>query len=715
MVFRGINNNMKKNVTKRDFGKFTKRNAHKRRGRDAARRELEGLIEKTNVEATGVKISSVTDTGRGYRDRRIAGERVAVGVYSSTKGGFGFVSTGEGRDIFIPAGRNRGAIDSDIVAVEYDSFTDRFGVEKTEGRVKKIVEYGRKTLIGTVREELVLFGRRRRGYALIFIPDEEKISNRINIAYPSNSRDGDKVEVHLNRASQITADVVRVFGSAYSFGANYEAHLAACGIEQEFSEAARAEAKSVSEEPVLCEGRSDRRSQVIFTIDGAGAKDLDDAVSVRRLKGGAWQLGVHIADVSHYVKERTPLDRAAMSRATSVYFTDKVVPMLPEVISNGSCSLNSGEDKYALSALINISESGELLKVKLEPSVIKSRVRGVYSEVNKIFDGTASVDIKRKYKPVLESLLNMRALYYVLKRKSLRRGALELESSEAEIILDTNGDPCEINRRERGEAEMMIEQFMLAANEAVARLLSEKEIPCVYRIHEPPPEDKLEEFVNYAHNLGFDASLISKTKASPADLSALLSAAKERGLYTPVSYTMLRSMSKARYSEIRHAHFGLGIEYYCHFTSPIRRLADLATHRIIHRVLFEGKKAEQYASYAKRAAAAASDGEMRAVSAERRIENMYKALYMSRFVGNEFDAVINSVTSFGLFVELENSCEGLVPISELDGAPVFEEKTLTIRSYRTVFHLADRVRVRLEEADVMRGKLRFSIIAKDER
>ena len=251
---------------------------------------------------------------------------------------------------------------------------------------------------------------------------------------------------------------------------------------------------------------------------------------------------------------------------------------------------------------------------------------------------------------------------------------------------------------------------MISANEAVATLLSKAKIPCVYRIHEPPPPEKLSEFITYAHNLGFDTRYISAEKSTPADLSNLLSEAGARGLLPQISYAMLRSMSKAKYSEVRHDHFGLALKYYCHFTSPIRRLSDLATHRIIHKVLLEGKRAELYEKYARRAAAAATDAELRALNAERRIENLYKVIYMSDKIGECFDAVINSVTSFGFFAELGNTCEGLVPISELFGMYTFDEKNLTLRSRDRIFRIGDAVRVRLEEADIVRGKLRFSVV-----
>ena len=304
----------------------------------------------------------------------------------------------------------------------------------------------------------------------------------------------------------------------------------------------------------------------------------------------------------------------------------------------------------------------------------------------------------------------MRELYLILENKSKMRGAMELESSEAKIILSEDGAPVGIVKRERGDAERLIEQFMLTANEAVARFLSENSIPCVYRIHEDPPPEKLSEFVSYMHTLGFDTSLISRDRREPCDFSNLLYAAEEKGLMLPVSNTMLRAMSKAKYSDKRQRHFGLSLDYYCHFTSPIRRLSDLATHRIIHKVLFDGKRAESYGKYAYRAAAAATEAELRAVGAERRIENLYKVIYMADKVGEEFDGVITSVTSFGFFAELDNTCEGLVPMEELFGFFTFDEKTLTIRSRNISYRIGDTVRVRLEDADIIRGKLRFSVV-----
>lgn len=706
---------MKKANTKRDFKRFSQRNVHKRRSKDAAVKALRRALADVNGEyGADVKLKAALDLGRRGREsfKSRSDEQTVRGVFCGSKSGFGFVRCeGLERDIFIPEGRCGGAIDGDLVEVVYHEYELR-GEARTEGRVKKIVEYGRNTFIGTVISAPVSRRDRYRANRFQLLPDDPRVLLRPFIAELSGARLGDKVEALIDRSAPTgyapDCVVVRVFGDAESREANYEAILAECGIEVDFSSEELECAARAANEPISKEGRV-TFDEVIFTMDGADAKDLDDAVSIKRTDGG-FELGVHIADVSHYVKEKTPLDRAVMARGNSVYFTDKVVPMLPRSLSNGACSLNSGEEKYAISAVISLSGEGEILAVKLAPSLIVSRVRGVYSEINELMSGSAAEEISQKYAPVYDSLLLMKELYLILKEKSISRGAVDFDADEAKIILGEDGEPVDIVRRERGLSERMIEQFMICANVAVATELTRLGVPCVYRIHKEPPAEKLEGFLTFVHNLGFDTGVISRESVSAKSLGRLLSAAEEKGLLSPVSYAMLRAMSKAEYSRVREGHFGLGLTHYCHFTSPIRRLSDLALHRIIRRVLFEGKKPEAYSSYAGRAAAAATDAELRTLEAERRIENLYKVIYMSRFVGEEFSAAVSSVVQFGLFCMLENTCEGLVPISELGGGFFFDEGNASLRSRDTVIRLGDTVRVRLEEADIISGKLRFSLV-----
>ena len=695
--------------SRKDLQKFSTR----RGVRDRARRELLRLAEQTNVGTRGTKIKF---TEEPYYRRSYSGSRgseiIAEGTFSESARGFGFVRIeGEERDVFIPEHRTGNALSTDTVKIAYRRFLSTDGEIRTEGRVLSITEYGKACVIGTVDSDVVRLHKKRIN-RLYLIPDDGKIKRRIFLRYDGGAKVGDKVMAKLIRGEEysytLEADVLDNFGESNTKEANYLAVLAECEIDTEFTKEELRLAEEAASEPVSYEGRV-VHNEVIFTIDSESAKDLDDAISLSKDSDGGYTLGVHIADVSHYIKEKTALDRLVMARATSVYFTDKVVPMLPPSLSNGACSLNPGEDKYTLSAIMKLDGAGNIISARVEPSVIRSRVKGIYSEINRIFDGSAEADILEKYKDCLPTLHLMHELYVILLKKSVARGALELESAEAEIILGENGEPIDIIKRTRGDAERMIEQFMLSANEAVATMLLEEEIPCVYRVHEPPPHDKMADFINYAHNLGFNTDSISAEKCESRDLAALMDEARERGIAEAVSYACLRSMSKAAYSEIHRPHFGLGIKNYCHFTSPIRRLSDLATHRIIHRVLFEGKAKEKYRGYAKRAAAAATDGELRATAAERRIDELYKCIYMSCRIGEIFDATVSSVTSFGIFTVLENTCEGLVPMSELPAEFFYDEKNLSLRSSKSVIKIGDKLKIRVEEADITRGKLLFSL------
>ena len=693
----------------KDFKKFSSRSTHKRRAKDAARAELLRAVKESGTDLTGVKIRDTLDLGRrGRTSPRARGDEVvARGVYSATRVGFGFANI-DGTDVFIPQGKEGMAIDGDLVEIVYHTYLSREGEEKTEGRVRKIIEYGKRTVVGEVEEIYSRHGRRRYR-ELVLIVDGGRIHPNPQILGGADFCVGDKVEAKLSREGGcLSCTVLRSFGPAESKDANYEAILAECNITVPFTDEELLEAENAARVPVNTENRVDKRDEFIFTMDGADAKDLDDAVSVLE-ENGEFILGVHIADVSYYVKEKTALDRCVMSRGTSVYFTDKVVPMLPEALSNGACSLNSGEDKYAISATVRLNGNGDILSLTLEPSIIRSRVRGVYSEINDLLAGRSDDAINAKYRDAIPSLVGMSKLYEVLLEKHKARGAIDFDETESIIILNENGDPCEIKARERGLSERMIEQFMLTANEAVATYLYGKGIPCVYRVHEPPAEDKLSDFITYAHNLGFNTDLISKANVDSHSLAALLAVAKEKGLYESLSYTLLRTMSKAKYSEIKGSHYGLGIDNYCHFTSPIRRLSDLATHRIIRRVVFEGRSQNVYSGYARRAAAAATEGELRAVSAERRIEDLYKALYMSSFVGETFLGKVSSVSQYGLFVTLENTCEGLVPISEMPGHFFYDEGNVSLVSRDKVYHLGETVYVTVEECDICRGKIRFSL------
>ena len=649
-----------------------------------------------------------------------------TGTFRGTSRGFGFFTPDENRagikgDIFIPSSKTGSAIDGDRVSVQVRSSKKRSDTENPEGEVVDIIERTHKSIMCTYEKRVRTFGARKKKTLPEFYfayPDSTKLPFRVRISPHDDmgARDGDKVEVRLTQypdaQNKAKGKIVRIFGNSDSREANYQAILYSHGIRTDFPDAVIAEAKKRESEELTVSGRRDLRDKIIFTIDGADAKDLDDAISLDVFED-KYLLGVHIADVSHYVKEGSALDAEAFLRGTSVYFTDKVVPMLPKELSNGICSLNGGVDRYALSAMVSLDRAGNILGCELVESVINSSVRGVYSEVNDILEKGENSSYNEKYSSVKSTLDNMIELYRVLEKKSAARGALELESSEAKIILDDKGHPIDIVKRERGESERMIEQFMLCANEAVATWLHWQSMPCVYRIHEDPNSEKIQSFSVFVHNLGIDVSPLRKKQLHSSSLQKIMSDAKEKELSSVVSNVMLRSLAKAKYSASNSGHFGLAIDLYCHFTSPIRRYPDLTVHRIVKTILHgkaEGAVLDHLIKFADESAKASSENELRALYAERDIEDLYKVVYMADKVGEEFDAVISSVNSFGMFAELENTCEGLIPIDSLEGYYDYDEKNFRLSRGKKSYRLGQSVRVVIESADISLGKIEMRLV-----
>ncbi len=694
---------MKRNKnTKKTFS--ARSNVSRRDKRDMMKRELLRLAEGTGVDISRAKFGVRDVDSRGYPSN-------VGGVFFESASGFGFVRSEEypDGDIFIPAGKKQGAVGGDFVEVSFHEYRDSTGRARTEGRVIGITERREGYIVGTARED-IRYIHRRRVRTLTLIPDDAHIRRELLLF--GEAEGGDKVRALLKRGrgGELHCEVSDIYGKAGEPSASYAAILAECGISTEFTPEELRQAKDALSIPQSDEGRV-RYGGAVFTIDSEYAKDLDDAIAIRRRpRGKGYILYVHIADVSYYVPEKTPLDRLVTSRGTSVYFTDKVVPMLPPELSEVVCSLHPGGDKYTLSAEITLDEGGAIESLKINKGIISSSVRGVYSEVNRIFEGSADAKLLKKYASVLPSLRTMHELYLKLKSRSEKRGAIELESDEVYIPLDEDGSPVDIIKQARGDAEMMIEQFMLTANEAVARYLTERGIPLVYRVHEQPPKEKLTSLADYLRALGIDSGALRGDSIEAGDLGKILDEAQEKGISEAVSYRALRAMSKAKYSDSRARHFGLSLDTYCHFTSPIRRLSDLATHRIIHKVLFEGAAPARYRGYARRAAAAATEGELRAVTAERKIEALYKVMYMKDKVGLEFDARVSGVSEHGLFVTPDNTCEGLVPLSTLGAGFVFNEGTVSISRGGITYTVGTPLRVRLEEADISLVRLRYSII-----
>ncbi len=612
---------------------------------------------------------------------------------------------------YIDAEDTLGAMNGDLVTVKAVG-------KRRDVVVTGIEERAVKKVIGTVYTD----ERTEESY---LDPDDSKIRFNFLIVgteCKEKAKDGDKAEIKITYYPEDTcADgegvLTAVFGDSCTREANYSAILRSTEIITEFGKAAAEQAASHEHDILSADGREDLRSLNIFTIDGEGAKDLDDAVSVER-KGDGYVLGVHIADVSNYVREDTALDKEAMQRGTSVYFADKVVPMLPVTLSNGICSLNAGVDRYTLSAFIELDKFGEIKGAELKKSIINSRVRGVYSEINAIVGGSADEKLKEKYSAILDGTLDtMLELYEKLRRKSEKRGALELDSTDEEIILGEDGEPVDIIKRERGVGERLIEQFMLCANEAVAAWLTERGLPCVYRVHEKPDSDKVSEFINFAHNLGIKTDYVKKENVTAEYLGRILQrAGKREGLSLPVSYVLLRTMKKAFYSNVNGGHFGLSSKCYCHFTSPIRRYPDLAVHRIISAALSgSGDVKRRYSAFAEKAAKKSSECEIKALTAEREISALYKTIFMSKHIGEEFTGVISSVTSFGMFCMLDNTCEGLIPIAMMKNKYYYNSEAMTLTAADgSAYRIGDKVKIKVKNAVVSLRQIDFELLSEPE-
>ena len=679
-----------------------------------------------------------------HRHHRGGGDFTVEGTFSYSGRGFGFCVPDADYgidDVFISPRETKGAMTGDRVTV---SVHERFsrGEKKYEGEVIS-VERMASSMIGTLHvgrgyAYVIPDGKRYNVIAYVPIEDVEllgaKENYRVEIVpsgepYFTRSRSitvrgGDRNMPYFDTMGRIST----VFGNALERGANYSAILYSSGIRTQFPDSVLLDAEKAASEKLTADGRHDLRDRIIFTIDGAGAKDLDDAISLEKYEDG-YVLGVHIADVSHYVREGSPTAAEALLRGTSVYFIDKVVPMLPEVLSNGACSLNAGEDKYALSAEITLDKSGNRKSTRIFKSIIKSTVRGVYSEVNDIFERGADSEFAEKYVPVLPMLSNMRELYEMLRRISEERGSIELEDSEALIIVNESGDPVDIVRRERGDAERLIEQFMLQANMGVAEVMKSRALPCLYRVHDMPDSDKIKSFAVFVHNLGIDTRGITADSADDLTagelsdkLRAILADADERGIFGIVSSVLLRSMMKAKYSAACSLHFGLGAPTYCHFTSPIRRYPDLFVHTVITAALRKTGLTEldsassvsagdvpDLASVAFSRGESSSECELRALSAERDIEDLYMALYMRDKIGCDFSATVCSVIRSGMFVQCDNLVEGFVPATCFDGAKINEE-LMTMFAGGKLYTLGTKLTVRLVDVELSTGKITFEPI-----
>ncbi len=562
-----------------------------------------------------------------------------------------------GEDIYISEGDRKKALPGDLVMLH----KLRTSYKGLDGAVERVVVKGSRLITGTLS--------RARMHCEV-IPDANFRSPiPVEKGATLGARNGDKVQVLLSfrpRTTRLSARVIKIYGKASSARICADAIIDAYGIPTQFPAEATMEAKHLAHRGISQkekENRLDLRDECIFTIDGADAKDLDDAVSVKKTEDG-WDLGVHIADVSHYVQQGTPLDQEALKRGTSVYFADRVIPMLPKELSNGICSLNAGEEKLTFSALIHLDTKGKITSYEFQKSMICSKVRGVYSEVNQIFDGTADEEIEKKYQPVMKSLTEAKELAALLEQRGIQRGVMDLESGECRFTLDEKGICVDISARVQGEAEKMIEQFMLTANQAAAMYARSVDIPFVYRVHESPDLERVRTLSELAGALGLKNRRLREGVRS-SDFAALLREAAPTPAAKVISSQVLRTMAKARYDFRPLGHFGLALEDYCHFTSPIRRYPDTAIHRILSD-LVKGvpvsKIQKKYTEFAADAASESSQCEVRAMRAERDAEKCYMAEYMTQHIGEEYDGIISGTTARGIFVELANGVEGFVSL-----------------------------------------------------
>ena len=624
------------------------------------------------------------------------------GTISGNERGFGFFVPDDPNrdDLFIPHRALRGAFHKDVVL----AFAKNAAMGD-EGEVLTILQRGYKELVGTFRRE-------RTGGTLH--PDDRKFSTDIFI--PSDrckgAADGVKAVARIRsyEGRMPVGEITEILGESGDFFVEERALIRAHNLKEDFPPEVLEAAERQAERSPLDDltGRIDLRDDLIITIDGEDTRDIDDAISIRR-ESGKFYLGVHIADVTHYVRWHSPIDNEAFSRGTSVYFPDRVLPMLPTALSNQICSLNEGVPRLTLSCFMTIDMNGKVLERRVVPSVICSRHRMTYKAVTAIAQGDA--EMRAEYPDLVEFVQTAVELTKILKRARESKGGVALDVKEAKILYE-NGT-ISIPDYERTISHEMIEQFMVLANESVATIMTEKAMPFVYRIHERPGEEKAQDFLTFLREAGVFAKF-DPSRVTPADYQNLLRSLEGSPLYALVNRVMLRSMMKAAYSPENVGHFGLASDCYCHFTSPIRRYPDLCIHRIIKESFLAPEKTrEKYKKFVTEAAVQSSACEKNAAEAERDVDALYIVAYMQDKIGEEYDATISGVTSFGIFAELANTVEGLVPLETLpDDSYEFVEERFQLRGTKESFHLGEAIRVRVAGVDWGTRRVQFQFLGK---
>lgn len=647
-----------------------------------------------------------------------------VGTFSGTDRGFGFVMVeDEGiDDIFVPAKATKLAFDGDTVEVEITEAPDPSGKRSAEGKITRIIERKTEQVIGEfipyTDDEIADYNLYGYVKAKLKKGPEHIIQIEMNGLNPTR---GEIVSVDIThypayKGEDMRGVVTETIGHKDEPGIEILSIVHKHNIRSEFPDEVLAEAEQVPDQISAADlkGRRDLRGQQIITIDGADAKDLDDAVTVERLDNGHFQLGVHIADVSHYVREDSALDKEAFERGTSSYLTDRVIPMLPQRLSNGICSLHPKVDRLTLSCEMEINQQGNVVAYDIFPSVIRSVERMTYEAVNHILE-EKHPQTRKQYQSLVPMLEEMAELHHILEQKRRHRGAIDFDSDEAKIIVDKDGKAIDIELRERRVGERLIESFMLAANETVSEHYSKADLPILYRVHEQPDESKMKRFLEFITTFGLTAQA-SKDSITPKDLQGVMDRIKDEPYEAVISMLLLRSMQQARYDVDPIGHYGLGADYYSHFTSPIRRYPDLILHRLIHYYDEVGRSQQDKKRWESRLpdmAKHSSEAERRAIDAERETDELKKTEFMADKVGQEFMGTIISITGFGMFIQLPNTVEGLVHVSMMDDDYYrFDEDHLVMIGERTgkVFRIGQPIKVKLMRADVEEVQIDFSIV-----
>jgi len=679
-------------------------------------RELAGFLQVPKAERDKLKLvlDQLMSAGKIIIDPqgryRVPGDDIKVGTFSGTQRGFGFVTIdGEDEDIFIPPEATRGALHGDRVAVMIkDEQTGR----RKEGAVVSILERGRNEIVGTF-EKSKNFG--------FVVPDNQKLGSDIFIPkeHTKGAVSGHKVVVKITKYGDAGQSpegrIVEILGHINDPGVDIMSVVRAYDLPVEYPAEVMRSLDKIPEEidPEEVKNRLDIRELLTVTIDGEDAKDLDDAITLTK-EGSIYHLGVHIADVTHYVREGTALDKEALKRGTSVYLVDRVIPMLPHKLSNGICSLNPGVDRLSLSCFMDIDEKGEIVSHRIAETVMRSDCRMTYTKVAKVIEENDE-EACAEYAPFVPMLMLMQELAELLRARRHKRGAINFDFPETKIIVDPKGKPIEIKPYERNKATKIIEEFMLIANETIAENFFWQEIPFIYRTHETPDEEKIRKLAIFINNFGYSMK-VGNEKIHPKEIQKLLLRIEDTPEEALISRITLRSMKQAKYTVANIGHFGLSAKYYCHFTSPIRRYPDLQIHRIIkeslHGKLGE-KRLQHFEKILHEVATHSSMTERRADEAEREVEKLKKIEYMMEHIGEVYEGVISGVTSWGLYVELPNTVEGMVRVSAMDDDYyIYDEEHYQMIGEHTkkVYKLGQKVKIQVIGADKLQRTIDFALV-----